>query len=277
MGRVYLCLGKYADQPYFFEKAYVNVYSLEELCYCLMKNEYLIDADIMDKRLTCWLEESCDLKDLSEELEKLLKKNCAVADFAAAILQYAGYGTEEELERARENIVTGEHMSIYEKRKARGDYLVKSRKYLMALCVYHALLKELPDSEPELKGKVAHNIGVVYGALFWFDKAASYFKLAYDCDHTEESCQAWLSACRMFMEETEYVNFAAGEGTFYEQSLLVEKKLEDVTREYEASDKSRMLFTLQVCKEENQTISYYEEMEKLTQSMKEEYRAIVAE
>lgn len=42
MGRVLLCLGRYARNPYFVERAYVNVYSVEELCYCLIRNAYLI-------------------------------------------------------------------------------------------------------------------------------------------------------------------------------------------------------------------------------------------
>lgn len=277
MGRVYLCLGKYADRPYFFEKAYINVYSVEELCYCLMKNEFLIDSDLMDKRLTGWLEESCDLKELSEILVKLLGKGCSVSDFVAAILRYTGYATTEELQRASENVMTGEHMNIYEKRKARGDYLIKSKKYLLALFVYHALLKELPESDKTLRAQVLHNIGAANAALFLYDKAAESFKLAYLCDQSNESHLAWLAACRMYMDETEYVNFVAEESGSYEVSLEIEKQVEDGLKEFEASDESRMLFTLKVCKEENNTVSYYEEMEKLTQSMKEEYRSMVAE
>ena len=59
MGRVLLCLGRYARNPYFVERAYVNVYSVEELCYCLIRNAYLVDEEIMDENLPDWLEREC--------------------------------------------------------------------------------------------------------------------------------------------------------------------------------------------------------------------------
>ena len=55
MGKLLLCMGKYAKTPYFMEKVPVNLYSVEELCYCLLKNAYLIDQGIMDGRLEEWL------------------------------------------------------------------------------------------------------------------------------------------------------------------------------------------------------------------------------
>ncbi len=55
MGRVLLCVGKYADKPYFLERLYVNVYSAEELCYCLMQNAFLIGKEIVDEGLAEWL------------------------------------------------------------------------------------------------------------------------------------------------------------------------------------------------------------------------------
>lgn len=64
MGRVLLCLGRYARNPYFVERAYVNVYSVEELCYCLIRNAYLVDEEIMDENLPDWLERECGLKNL---------------------------------------------------------------------------------------------------------------------------------------------------------------------------------------------------------------------
>ena len=49
-----LCQTKKADLPYFIENISTNIYTLEELCYYLYHNLYLIDETIIN-------EELCDL------------------------------------------------------------------------------------------------------------------------------------------------------------------------------------------------------------------------
>lgn len=46
MSRVHLCLGRLADNPYTFEKSRVRVFSIEELCFFLRENAYLLDENI---------------------------------------------------------------------------------------------------------------------------------------------------------------------------------------------------------------------------------------
>ena len=76
----------------------------------------------------------------------------------------------------------------------------------------------------------------------------------------------------MFMEEREYVNFIALQPRGYEQTFTVEKRMEDAAGEFEGTEESRMLFTLKVCKEEDNSVSYYEEVERITDDLKEQYR-----
>ena len=46
-----LCQTKRAKLPYFIENISTNVYSIEELCYYLYHNLYLIDQTIMNEGL----------------------------------------------------------------------------------------------------------------------------------------------------------------------------------------------------------------------------------
>ena len=43
-----VCLGKYAKNPYCFEKLGILVYSMEELSYCLKENAFLLGTEIMN-------------------------------------------------------------------------------------------------------------------------------------------------------------------------------------------------------------------------------------
>ena len=99
MGRVLLCVGKYADKPYFLERLYVNVYSAEELCYCLMQNAFLIGKEIVDEGLAEWLETECGQIELAAGLREMVKAGCGAAGFAGKILDDIGYGSREEIEK----------------------------------------------------------------------------------------------------------------------------------------------------------------------------------
>lgn len=276
MGRVLLCIGKYAEKPYFVEKAYKNVYSAEELCYCLMENSYLIDEEIVDQKLADWLREACGLPELADRLKKLLKEDCTAGRYVGEILEYVGYGSSGDIERAKENLEKETGLNLHEKKKARADYLTENGKYMLAVKNYDSLLEELPEAEKKLRAEALHNRGVAYAELFRFSCAADSFLQAYECGGGEESYIAYLAAMRFDMEETAYVDFAAKQPQSYEASLKVEKLMEDAAREFEGTEESRMLFTLRVCKEEDHTVSYYEEMERITGELKEKYREIAA-
>lgn len=277
MGKVLLCVGKYAKNPYFVEKVYINVYSIEEFCYCMIQNIHMIDREIMDTRLIDWVSGECGLLELGEQLLERMSEEHTVSEFLGYILEYTGYGTEKEIDWVKDELTNGVGLSVYEKKKLRADYFAQSRKYVLALKLYDVLIEELPELEKSLKARVYHNRGVIHAELFQFLRAAESFRLAYECDGARESVLAFLAASRMGMEETEYLNLVAGQGMDYELSLQVEKLLENVKNDFAGTEESRMLFTLKVCKEEDNTVSYYEEIEHITGELKERYREIVAE
>ncbi len=277
MGKLLLCMGKYAKTPYFMEKVPVNLYSVEELCYCLLKNAYLIDQGIMDGRLEEWLAGECGLRELAAHLGQLANAGCSVGGYAGAVLEYVGYGDRETWAEAVGVLEEGKDLSLYEKRKTRADYLVEHKRYAAALKSYGSLLEELPEVEKELRAGILHNQGVAYAQLFRFQNAAQCFEEAYGCGRGEDELIHFLAAKRMVMEETEYVDFAAGQEDPCGAALKVEKAVEDAAKEFEGTEESRMLFTLGVCREENHSVSYYEETGRLVRGLKDHYREITAE
>lgn len=57
MGSLILCYKKKAKQPYEITRIHRKIYTIEELCYYLCNNLYLIDYTIMNEQLCDWLEE----------------------------------------------------------------------------------------------------------------------------------------------------------------------------------------------------------------------------
>ena len=45
MNKPILCIGTYAQTPFHMEKIGRNVFCIEELCYCIVQNAFLIDEE----------------------------------------------------------------------------------------------------------------------------------------------------------------------------------------------------------------------------------------
>ena len=70
--RAIACIGNYAKVPYYFEKLDIRVSCLEELCYCLNENAFLLGNEIKKKKNIKAIQEKLLLH--IEEHKKLLNK-----------------------------------------------------------------------------------------------------------------------------------------------------------------------------------------------------------
>ena len=65
MGSLILCHKKKASQPYKITRIHRKIYTIEELCYYLCNNLYLIDYTIMNEKICEWLYSELDMKAVS--------------------------------------------------------------------------------------------------------------------------------------------------------------------------------------------------------------------
>ena len=97
MSKPILCIGRYAENPYHIEKIGRNVYCIEELCYCIVQNAFLLDEDSFNRELFDWIDAADTERDaLEKQLWQLWRKQSAklarakhLADRAAAKWQKA--------------------------------------------------------------------------------------------------------------------------------------------------------------------------------------------
>ena len=62
--KAYLCVGEYSSVPYLIQGLETRVYCMEELCYCLKENAFLLDRTLMNDELLGWIRTRCGLPDL---------------------------------------------------------------------------------------------------------------------------------------------------------------------------------------------------------------------
>ncbi len=276
MGKILLCTGKYAEHPYHFESICANVYCVEELCYLLTANPFMIDAEIMDPLLSQWVDEECGLKELSHQLLNLLNRGTQPGVFVDTILDYVNYNTPADRKRMEEVVRGSVGLSEYEKRKKQGDYLLENGRCRLAIIEYDKILMELPEAETQMRAGLYHNMAVGYSRLFQYESASRFFRKAYELSQREESGLQYLAAVRSQLREGEYISFIAENGQYYELSLKLEKIFESARGQFEATEQNRKLSALEIYRDEGNAASYYEEIDKMITQLKEDYRQSVS-
>lgn len=275
MGRVILCTGKTATNPYCFDKLGIRVWSVEEMCYCFYENAFLLEQSIVSKKLIDWLAKECELPELAESLTPLLHQKGSLAAFVVKIMEYVGYYDLQVLTHVSSTLQSGASLSDYEKKKKRGDYLVTNHKYSKALQEYEWLLTDLPASETKVKAGVLHNKGVALAGLFMFEDAARQFMAAYELSGEEDYYRDYLAAKRMQYDDKEYISFVADIPDAYDISIRLEQEIDSILEDWENGEGHKELSELCGLRTAGNKNIYYEEIDRHAQNLKEQYREYV--
>lgn len=201
-----LCQIKKAEHPYFIENISTNIYSIEELCYYLYHNLYLIDSSILNEGLCVWLEEELGLGKLAAKLRPHLGKFVSAEDVLYPIFKEINYLTYEELRVLNGKLALLDQEPAPLRKKHKGDLLVENRMYVNAIRVYQKLLErdDLDTVRQGFRGEICHNLGCAYSYLFQMEKALEYFWKAYLDKKTAGDLSCYLLAYRSIRSKEEY-------------------------------------------------------------------------
>ena len=282
--RVSVCVGDYAKTPYCIPGLEMNVYCLEELCYCLKENTFLLDLSLMNDGLLHWIDQECGQKELTRALYPLIHRQGSLSAFVGMILNYTGLYSETEAREVEQVLKQGAGLSRIEKRKSQVDYLVKKKKYMAAIREYDNLIAKWRESENKEEplpavsclSAILHNKGVALAGLMLYDRAAECFLAAYETDKDPDCYRDYLAAKRMTLSEEEYVAFAAERSEDYGHTLGLEKELEELLEEWEQQPEYLLLYNRQERRNGADRQSYYAEGDRMIQTLKDSYRSCVS-
>ena len=218
---MYLCLGTLSTTPYFLSGLGVNIYSMDELCYYLCINAYILDNDLIDVRLCDYIRDNLEMPQLAAKLRKMIKEKKTLGEMVTTILLDTHYCNDDEIARIKQILVDNASLSFAAKRKVRGDNLLCANKYPRAIEEYQYVLSVLnKEEEPELYSSILHNVGCAYSMMFLLDKAAEYFKQAYSIDESRESLIMYLICLRLTKKKEEYDRIVVKNG--YDERIALE-------------------------------------------------------
>lgn len=279
--RVSVCVGNYAKTPYRIPGLEINVYCMEELCYCMKENAYLLDLSLLDDGVVAWIGQECGLKELAGALHPVVHKKGSLSSFVSMILEYVGFYDDEAIREVGQVLKQGAGLSSIERRKSQVDHLVRKKKYVNALYGYDLLLQKWEEQEAQgavlpaasCLAAILHNKGVAFAGLMRYDMAAEFFRRAYERDKREEYYIDYLAAKRMQLQENEYVAFVAGIPENYQHTLELEKKMDRFSEEWELQPEYLQLYNRRESRTGSDNKKYYEENERLLQLLKDNYRS----
>jgi tetratricopeptide (TPR) repeat protein len=184
-------------------------------------NAYILDNDLIDVRLCDYMRDNLDMAPLAAKLRKMIKEGRTLGEMVTTILVDTKYCNDEEISKIKQILVDNASLSFAAKRKVRGDNLLCANKYPRAIEEYQYVLSVLnKEEEPELYSSILHNVGCSYALMFLLDKAADYFKQAYEIDGSRESLVLYLVCLRLTAKKEEYDRIVVKNG--YDERVALE-------------------------------------------------------
>ena len=220
-----LCQTKKAATPYFIENISTNVYTMEELCYYLYHNLYLVDRSIINEGLCTWLSQELELPQLAAKLRPHLGKFASAEDVLYPIFKEINYLTYEELRALNVQLSKLDAEAPVVREKKKGDALVENGMLVSAIHLYEGLLKKegLEEGRAGLTADIYHNLGCAYSYLFQMEKALECFWTVYRLEESDTALVTYLLAYKSIRTPIEYQSRI--------EELNVEEKVKSGVRE----------------------------------------------
>lgn len=227
-----LCQTRMAKTPYYIENISTNIYSVEELCFYLFHNVYLIDESLMNDELFDWLSQELKLSALAQKLKVLKGKYVMPYEYVFPIFKEINYLSYEELRTLSAQLSRVAKEPPMVRKKLKGDSLVENGMYAGALKNYQELLEALHKGEQEPRkgfmGSVYHNMGCTYSYLFQKEEAVECFERAYRHLHTMNALKSYLYAYYEARTPIEYASKLAELGVDEKTGREIEAQIQKV-------------------------------------------------
>ncbi len=274
MGKVYRCVGRKANKPFFLEKICCNIYSAEELVYCVYENAELLEKDIFTTELADWLEEECEARALADRIYQLLSKGADVRELAGAVLAAFPFVSVGQQNRFLELLEGDENGNGPEKSRKRGDYFLQKGRFVHALNEYENVLKNSDKNDILLQAEIYHNMGLARAGLFLLEQAAGDFRKAYELDGREEHYYYYAAALRFSLSESEYIRVISEDMEMHNVTLQLETAMQEAEVKWQEGPGAE-LEHMQKRQKSCGTKQYEDWIEKTISDLKDEYRRCI--
>lgn len=274
MGKLILCTGKIADQPYVFQTTKVAIRSMEELCYYIYHNVETISEDIYQLELIEFIRKELGLSQRADYLEELISKKVGIKDLVVCLLCSADYYDINEINHLLSEIDILYRLKPVQRRKRQADYYMKHRQWKDAMKEYRNILnsKEFTELTSEEYGDILHNMGVLEVKTGAFMIAAHKFYEAYERNNREESLKQYLFALKLSKQDAIFEREVKVYVGSRELQASVEEELNRVEEGNEYTGLHADINNLKELKQQEKNKEYDQKLDEIVELLKENYR-----
>lgn len=274
MGKLIQCSSPLALTPYHFRLTDTNVYSMEEVCYYIWHNIYMIQEEVFDREFVMWIGKELHMEETSHKLACLIQDHKNLKDIVVTICCSCDYYDEEEINALIRLMDEIEQMPVYARKKHKGDTYLACHSYEKALEEYEKVFEsdEILHAEKEAYGSIFHNMGVAYSNLAEFRKAAEYFLKAYEQNKKDDSLSQGLFALRLSKDVEGYKKALVDFDVSPEKQLQWEKEYTQVISQSSQCREALKIEKLRNVMKSGNVAEYYDKVHKYVLDWKNEYR-----
>lgn len=210
-----LCQGPRAAHPFYIDCISTNVYTIEELCWFLYHNPYLIDKNLVNTSLTRWIAEELNMPGTALEMEKAMRQKAELSEVLTPLFQSIRYLSVDEIRKFRSTMVSLTSGPVWVRMKKRADALAQNGKFTEALDVYQTAIRKAEESETDEKRKnqflasVWYNMGVVDMNCFDYEDGCAEFMKVFAVRPDNRTRLSLLFALKLTLPDQKYQKQAA--------------------------------------------------------------------
>lgn len=274
MSYLILCNGTMTQNPFYFEFTNTKIYSIEELCYYIYNNIYIIEKKIFTKELANWIEKELSMTQLSNKLIYMISNDKSLKDIIVTILCSADYYFEKEIRELMRTIDKIEGLPVLMKKKIKADNFLRCHNYAIARKEYSEILlsKDVDKLDDVEYGNILHNLAIVKLNTSNFRSAAQKFKEAYLKNGNIESLKQYFYAIKLNDDEDFFRKEVNNLLIDKKISIEVSKKFARALNEAYNSDTYLKIKRLKQMKKDGRVVEYYDDIDELIVEWKKDYR-----
>ena len=272
MGELIYCRHQIAANPLYIEDSSHNIYSLEELCYYIRENPYLVTEELMSSELCDWIRDELLDEELGSQLSNAIEEGSPLHLFVARLLSGCGYLTTKEIRDTVDIIERFERLTEDERKKVHADELLKAKKLSDAIFYYDSILSSNEKLDDALRADICHNRGTAFAWLFFFEEASKSFEEAFTYGKKIESLQGMLLAAALMEDDSRFKLLAEKYHISENGSKEIRDKIDLLGRSREISDFSATLKRLR--SDYSDQSAYMEQIMYYVSGFSEEYKKV---
>lgn len=274
MGKIILCVGEHAKNPYIFNSSQVRIYTMEQLCYFVYNNIEVIGEELFKEEVAAFIRDELKMPERAEFIDSLRKNHAGLKDIIVSILCSTDYYTEKEIKDLISQIDMLYKLKPIQRKKRNADILMNNNKYMEAAKEYRQILNagDITDLTSEECGDVMHNAAVINALSGAFITAAEGFLNAYERNHRKESLKQYLFCLKLSKQYALYereINNYVRIRSFIQE---IEEEFASYEETFKNTEEYAQYMNILRLKEQGRISEYNKKIDEVLEGLKTGYR-----